>query len=156
MFLGISIKPEYRCQKDGNKRDGYSGLSTDYVISARDELFIYIACLFSSLVVHGAVADDMSFSTLLPIPKGKNASGTVSCNYRTIALSSIFGKMFHRIVMIRYEEALATSELQFGFKKNHSTALCSLVLRETGEYYNHNQGTVFCTMLDATKAFDRI
>jgi len=34
--------------------------------------------------------------------------------------------------------------------------MCSLVLRETVEYYNHNQGTVFCTMLDATKAFDRI
>ena len=139
-----------------NKRDGYSGLSSDYVISACDELFIHIACLFSSLVVHGAVTDDMSFSTLLPIPKGKNANGSVSSNYRAIALSSVFGKIFDRIVMIRYEEALATSELQFGFKKNHSTAMCSLVLRETVEYYNHNQGTVFCTMLDATKAFDRI
>ena len=83
-----------------NKRDGYSGLSTDYVISACDELFIHIACRFSSLVVHGAVTDDVSFSTLLPIPKGKNANGTVSSNYRAIALSSLFGKIFDRIVMI--------------------------------------------------------
>jgi len=28
---------------------------------------------------------------------------------------TVFGKIFDRIVMIRYEEALATSELQFGF-----------------------------------------
>ena len=69
----------------------------------------------------------MSFSTILPIPKGKNANGTVSSNYRAIARSSVFGKIFDRIVMIRYEEALATSELHFGFRKNHSTAMCSLV-----------------------------
>jgi len=86
-----------------------------------------------SLVVHGAVTDDMSFSTLLPIPKGKNANGTVSSNYHAIALSSVSGKIFDRIVMIRYEEALATSELQFGFKKNHSTVMYSLELRETVE-----------------------
>jgi len=55
----------------------------------------------------------MSFSTLLPIPKGKRANGTVSPNYRAIALSSVFGEIFDRIVMIRYGEALATSELQF-------------------------------------------
>ena len=98
-----------------NKRGGYSGLSTDYVISACDELFIHIACLFSSLVVHGVVTDDVLVSILLPIPKSKNANSTVSSNYRAIALSSVFGKMFDRIVKIRYEEALATSELQFVF-----------------------------------------
>ena len=59
-----------------------------------------------SLVVHGAVTDDMSFSTLLPIPKGKNANGTVSSNCHAIALSSGFGKIFDRIVMIRYEGVL--------------------------------------------------
>ena len=34
--------------------------------------------------------------------------------------------------------------------------MCTFVLREAIEYYNHNRGTVLCTMLDATKAFDRI
>jgi len=55
--------------------------------------------------------------------------------------------------MIRCEEALATSELQFRFKQNHSTALCSFVLCETVEY---TIAICFGAVLDATKAFDRI
>ena len=31
-----------------------------------------------------------------------------------------------------------------------------MILKETLEYYRGNNGTVYCTMLDATKAFDRV
>ena len=31
-----------------------------------------------------------------------------------------------------------------------------MILKETLEYYRHNKSTVYCTMLDATKAFDRV
>ena len=51
---------------------------------------------------------------------------------------------------------IMTSHLQFGFKKGHSTTMCSLVVKETIEYYNAHRSTVNCTMLDATKAFDRV
>ena len=49
-----------------------------------------------------------------------------------------------------------TSELQFGFKAKSSTNMCSLVLKETLLYYEHNGSSVYCTFLDATKAFDRV
>jgi len=49
--------------------------------------------------------------------------------------------------MIRCEEALATSELQFRFKQNHSTALCSFVLCETVEYTITISVLVQCSML---------
>ena len=49
-----------------NKRDGFGGLTSDYVINACEELFIHIACLFSSLVVHGAGQYFCSY------PKSKN------------------------------------------------------------------------------------
>jgi len=32
----------------------------------------------------------------------------------------------------------------------------SLILKEAHEYYNSNRGTVYCAMLDASKAFDRV
>ena len=51
---------------------------------------------------------------------------------------------------------MTTSELQFGFKANHSTTVCSMVLKETLAYYSVDGGTAFCTFLDATKAFDRV
>jgi Reverse transcriptase (RNA-dependent DNA polymerase) len=60
------------------------------------------------------------------------------------------------IILQRYSHKLLTSELQFGFKAKCSTNICTLLLKETVNYYVSNQSTVFCTFLDATKAFDRI
>jgi len=53
------------------KHDGHNALSSDHVINACDELYIHIAMLLSTLVVHGYITEDLSFSTILPIPKGK-------------------------------------------------------------------------------------
>jgi hypothetical protein len=85
-------------------------------INACDELFMHIAMLMSALVVHGYVTDDLTFSTVLPIPKGRNLNYSDYKNYRGIALSSIFGKIFDLYVLSRYESCLTTSNLQFGFK----------------------------------------
>ena len=46
--------------------------------------------------------------------------------------------------------------MQFGFKAGHSTSLCTMVLKEVVEYYIKHGGSLYCTMLDATKAFDRV
>jgi len=102
------------------------------------------------------VTDDLSCSSMIPIPKGRNSSTTSSSNYRAITLSSIFGKLFDYVVLNRYGDLIGTSHLQFGFKKKHSATMCSLILKETIEYYNCNSSSVFCVMLDATKAFDRV
>jgi len=51
---------------------------------------------------------------------------------------------------------MPSSELQFGFKTNHSTNMCSMALKETISYYKQHQTPVFCTFLDAFKAFDRL
>jgi len=125
-----------------NESDGFIGLSSDYLINACNELFVHISCLFPGLIIHGAVTDDMTVSTLVPIPKGKNTSCTDSSNYRAIALSFVLGKVFDRIVLSRYHDALVSSGFQFGFKQKHSTAMCTFVLREAIKYYNHNRGTV--------------
>jgi len=66
-------------------------------------------------------------------------------NYRGIALSSIFGKLFDNIVLHRYHEMLCTSDLQFAFKKKSSTNLCTMVLKEIIPCYIHNDSSAFCT-----------
>jgi hypothetical protein len=58
--------------------------------------------------------------------------------------------------MNRYYDKLVTSELQFGFKEKRSTTMCSMILKESIEYYINNGSGVYCVMLDATKAFDRV
>ena len=84
-------------------------------------------------------------STVVPIPKGNNVNKSDSSNFRGIALSSVYGKIFDNIVLSRYSERLASSELQFGFKAKSSTNLCSMVMKESIAYYVNNNSSVFCT-----------
>ena len=62
------------------------------------------------------------------------------------------------IVLFQCGDELQTTQLQFGFKAKSSTnlGLCTFVLKEALSYYATNQSNVFCTFLDASKAFDRI
>jgi len=139
-----------------NKNDGHLGLSTDHLINACDELYIHLSMFFSAMIVHGIVFEDLLISSVIPIPKGKNINTANSENYRGIALSSILGKCLDRIILNRYVDKLMTSPYQFGFKRHHSTTMCTMVLKETVYYYTTNKSRVFCTLLDATKAFDRV
>ena len=138
------------------KSDANGRLSSDHFIFACKELAVYLSFLFSALLVHGHVPSDILASRLIPIPKGKNTNITNSANYRAIALSSVFVKVFDVIFLHKFNGKLCTSEMQFGFKRNHSTTMCSMVLKETLAYYTTDGGVAFCTLLDATKAFDRV
>ena len=74
-------------------------------------------------------------------------------NYIAIALSSVSGKIFDKIVIEKQVEQLGTSELQFGYKTNSSTVMCST---ETIEYYVSRKTPVYVLLIDASKAFDRV
>ena len=56
----------------------------------------------------------------------------------------------------RSGNSLQTSDLQFAYKNNHSTTMCSVMNKETVQYYMNNESNVHGCMLDASKAFDRI
>ena len=139
-----------------HKSDGNVGLSSDHIINASDLFFSNLASLLSTIVIHGKVPDSFLRSTVVPIPKGNNVDKSDSSSFRGIALSSVYGKIFDNIVLSRYSKMLASSELQFGFKTKSSTNLCSMIMKESIAYYLHNNSSVFCTFLDASKAFDRV
>jgi len=98
---GIDVLCAIKQLKAG-KSDGSLGLVSDHFINACDEFNIHVAMLFSALLVHGLAPDDLVSGTLIPIPKGKNVNITDSSNYRAIALSSIFGKVFDLIFCISF------------------------------------------------------
>ena len=98
----------------------------------------------------------MNISTLVPIPKNNKKSLNDSANYRAIALSSVVGKLMDNIIMSKYSDVFTTSDLQFGFKKKHSTTHCTFVANEVIHYYNRNGTSVNAVLLDASKAFDTV
>ena len=95
--------------------------------------------MFSAIISHRALPTDLGLSTILPITKTKHASD----NFRGIAMSSIYVKLFDNIVIHKYYDKLCTYELQFGFKRNSSTHMCTMVLKETVSYYIKQNNPVF-------------
>jgi hypothetical protein len=112
--------------------------------------------LLTALFSHGYVPDELCLSTVIPIPKDKRGDMSDSSNYRGIALSSIICKITDLIVLSRYNDLLMSSELQFGFKPKRSSGMCTMLLKEVESYYTSHASSVYCTFLDANKAFGRV
>ena len=137
-----------------HKKQGCGELTSNHLIHAGDDFLQLIAHLFTMIVTHGTFVGDFLYSTIIPIPK--NSATSNSANFRGIALSSIFGKLFDKIILLRYQSQLATSDHQFGFKSGCSTNHCTVILKETLYYYTHNNNPVYSVFLDVSKAFDKI
>ncbi len=73
------------------------------------------------MLIHDISPESMLLGTMVPIPKNKRQSLCNSDNYRAITLSSIIGKILDWIMLIKEEQSLSSSSLQFGFKGGTST-----------------------------------
>jgi hypothetical protein len=60
------------------------------------------------------------------------------------------------ILMKKSREQIGTSDLQFAYKAKHSTSMCTLMLKETVNHFLNRGTGVYCCLIDASKAFDRI
>ena len=70
-----------------------------------------------------------------PYPYTSQASLTCSDQYRSIAISSVIGKIPDHVIIDRLSDCLKTSDYQFGFKSKSSTVLCSTMVNETIQHY---------------------
>ena len=88
--------------------------------------------------------------------KCKTCNLTDVNNYRAIALSNSITKILENILFKHIASEDEMDEFQFGFKKRHSTADCTFVLKRTIEYYRHKGSHVFACFIDFHEAFDSV
>lgn len=149
------VERAFKRLKSG-KSDAQQELYTDHLKNAPPVLHHVMAVMFSAFLMHGYLPPDFETSTLIPIPKGTNKSLSCSDNYRAIAMSSVICKVLDHVLLHCHSRALMSSDLQFGFKANHSTIACNFVFQEVVQQYVANDSMVYCLSLDASKAFDRV
>ena len=78
---------------------------------------------------------ELLLSSIISIPKYMKYSLRDSNNYRGISLFNAVCKVYdHAIIFLCYKK-FVTSDMQFGFKANHSTVMCSLVYHEIIYHY---------------------
>ena len=95
-------------------------------------------------------------SVILRVVKNKGGDLTDIDNYRVIAVSNAETKILETVILTRFNEVDKCDMYQFGFKKGHSTGLCTSVVKQTVDYYLKHGSHVFVCFLDFSKAFDRV
>ena len=73
-----------------------------------------------------------------------------------ISLVNSICKLFDYVTINLYDKQLKTSDMPFGFKRSHSTTVCSAIYMEIIHQYKMNGSIVYSCMLDASKAFDKV
>ena len=112
--------------------------------------------MFNAMINHGFTPNDLLESVITSIPKDKKGNLCIHDNYRGIALCSALCKVIDLIIIDKYSEKLITSELQFAFKSDHSTNMCTAIFKDVCSYYQSRNSDVYVCLLDASKAFDRV
>ena len=108
------------------------------------------------MLTHGFNPEDLLLSTIISIPKDNRGSMNSSDNYRGIFLSNSICKLYDYVFIDLNMDYLKTDDMQFGFKDNHSTVLCTAVYIETINHYMNEGSDVYSCLIDASKAFDRV
>ena len=138
----------------GNKIDGLYGLNSNSIIYGSQRLFVYLAIYFSALLSHGHTSEMLLLGTMCPIPKSNVLNN--SDKYRAIALCSSIAKLFDLLVIDTQRLSLESDPLQFGFKSERSTTLCTLMLTGVADKFVKEGSSVYTVLLDMSKAFDRV
>ena len=76
--------------------------------------------------------------------------------YQPTSLCSALSKVFDHIIIQRFSDKLISSDMQFSFKAQHSTVMCTCAVKEIAAHYNEKGSNVYICMLDASKAFDKV
>ena len=149
------IKESVRQLKRG-KSCGPDGIAGEHLIHSDNKLYCLLAMLFNSMLIHSFLPEDFMTTLIVPIIKDKKGDVTSRDNYRPIALTGMFSKVFEIIILTRYEDYLDTAPNQFGYKFGLSTESCLFSFKETVNYYRSLSSNVYVCFLDASKAFDRV
>ena len=163
-----NIKEEYICnitpkevdnaiqQLKSGKSSGLDGLSSEYVKNASQQIAVLLSIAFNCMIIHGHLPSKLMDTCIISIIKDKKGDLSDKDNYRPIAITSVFSKVLERCILDKFEKYFVTSCNQFSFKKKHSTDLCVFIQKEIVSFYNMYSSPVYVSMIDSSKAFDRV
>ena len=138
------------------KSSELDGLNDESLKYADPLLYFLLSICYACMFKHSYMPQSMINSIIVPLVENKCCNITDKNNYMPITLSSITSKVLERIILLRLEEYIWTTDNQIGFKSGHSTDLCIYALSELIEYFKSRSTSVYIAFLDASKDFDKI
>jgi len=115
---------------------------------AGHKLNVHLSFFFTFCYQHCYVPD--TFTKSVKLPQVKNKCSHLTYVDRAIAISNAETK-----IILQYVNDVKNCDMyQFGFKKSHSTGLCTSAAKRTIDYYLKRGSYVFACFIDFRKAFD--
>ena len=109
-------------------------------------LICHLCKLFNLMLKHCYVPNDFGRGIVIPLIKDKRGNVNDSANY---SVSPVISKIFKLCLMDKFNEFLASSHLQIGFKKNLGCASGLFPMQNTVDY-------LYIATVYASKTFDRV
>ena len=156
MYVTSDIIAQCIKRSKRSKSDGNYGFKPDHLIKGGKRLHILLSMLFESMLIHCYNAIDSVLSSIISTPKDIRSSLGICDNYRGFSLFNGICTLFNYVIIHTCNDYLYTSDMQFGFKPQRSTTMCSLVYHEIINHYMSNNSNVYSCLLDASKAFDKV
>jgi len=138
------------------KAPGVDNIETEHLAYAHPLLVVQLCVLFNTMLQCSVVPQTFLAGIVVPVIKDKRGDITDINNYRAVTLSSCISKLFEMCILELYGDMLATSPMQFWFKKKLGTRRALYVLQSTVQYFVKNGSTVNVALLDISKAFDNV
>ena len=109
-------------------------------------------------ILHGIFPNELKIAKVIPLYKGGDCKQLV--NYRPVSILPVFSKLFEKLMYNRIlqfiEEIELLYDLQFGFRKDHSTSLALMLLVDRILKALHEGEYVLGVFIDFSKAFDTV
>jgi exonuclease III len=116
-------------QKKG-KAIGCDGIAMEAIQHGGIRLATHISLLFNFFLKFSYLPAELMHSVIIPLVKCKSGDlGDVN-NYRAIAISTAMSKVFETLLLRIFVSDSENDVYQFGFKKGHSTSLCTSALKK--------------------------
>ena len=156
LFTDKEVKTCIQELKSGKSADEF-GISAEHLKKSEHVIIPTLRDIFNDILRSGKVPEYFSGGVITPVPKpGKDP--TIIDNYRGITVTPILGKLFEKLVLLRLLEYMNVeqSDLQFGFTKNLSPTMSSLICSEVINESRMEGKPLYIVTIDSQKAFDTV
>ena len=133
-----------------------SSIKAKHILCGSPQLTVHLHLLFNSMIQHGYVPTEFLKGVITPIVKDAEGDTNSLDNYRGITLSHTFSFLFEHAILLKSLDCLGSDDLQFGYKKRHSTSHAIYVVKQCIDYFCTHGSYVYASFLDCTKGFDRV
>ena len=154
LFTSAEIVSCVKQLNSGKSPDEF-GLSAEQLKAAGDTIVPALRDIFNEILKTGIIPECFKGGVLTPVPKsGKDAK--LMDNYRGITVTSIIGKLFEKLLLLRLLENINVnqSDCQFGFTKNLNPLMSSVICSEAIVESKARGQPLYLVTIDTQKAFD--